>query len=407
MPSITLCGETYSPNLGDGVIALALNYVLSQSLAECTIDFLDLSGRAGYEETLSARPSGAAMSLAMHRNLMAKSDLYGYISTSMKWWIASRRHYRAVLEETMAETDLLIIGGGNLLMDNHLNFPLKIYFAVQAAEAQGVRVVFLSCGVGEYWSWIGRKLIGKSLRRKTVGHISVRDDQSMTNLCREFPKVQTPTDKIVDPGVFISDLYGVSPATTGRSAPIGLGVMHPFELKKRSDGHDFRMKMEQEFWTRLARSLIEEGYRVRIFTNGAMSDHSFAETVASEVPSDVRARNDVGQLLCRRPRHPRELVAQIRRFGGVVAYRLHANVVAYSLGVPGVGLIWDRKVKAWFKEADRERFALRPHVKPREVVEALSWALQEGIDEQYKSSMKENVRRSVTRVMRDNLPSGG
>ena len=52
-------------------------------------------------------------------------------------------------------------------------------------------------------------------------------------------------------------------------------------------------------------------------------------------------------------RHPTtasDFVNLLNGYSGVVAYRLHACVVAVSCGVPTVGLAWDDKVRAFFHE---------------------------------------------------------
>ena len=78
---------------------------------------------------------------------------------------------------------------------------------------------------------------------------------------------------------------------------------------------------------------------------------------------------------------PRELVAQISGFRAIVAHRLHASIIAYSLGIPSVGLVWDKKVRAFGIMTGRERFFIDPTaVTPDHVFETLEEAMSIGLE---------------------------
>lgn len=47
-----------------------------------------------------------------------------------------------------------------------------------------------------------------------------------------------------------------------------------------------------------------------------------------------------------------------------MAHRLHANIVAYGLNIPSIGMNWDKKVESFFELTGRKRylFDLSPRV---------------------------------------------
>jgi polysaccharide pyruvyl transferase WcaK-like protein len=58
--------------------------------------------------------------------------------------------------------------------------------------------------------------------------------------------------------------------------------------------------------------------------------------------------------LAARPKTPYQLAQLISGYKAIVASRLHAHVIASSYFVPSVGLLWDDKVLAFFKDTGRE-----------------------------------------------------
>lgn len=72
---------------------------------------------------------------------------------------------------------------------------------------------------------------------------------------------------------------------------------------------------------------------------------------------------------------------EIAGFRAIIAHRLHANIIAYSLGIPSVGLSWDHKVVDIGTISGRERYFT--HVTattPADTVALLHAAIAEGID---------------------------
>jgi polysaccharide pyruvyl transferase WcaK-like protein len=94
--------------------------------------------------------------------------------------------------------------------------------------------------------------------------------------------------------------------------------------------------------------MLSQFEEVNIFTNGDLLDYELALKIYEQCKLTGGKNINVLQ----RPTSDLELLAQINAFDKVVAARLHANIVALSLGIPSVGLVWDTKVASLYQEID-------------------------------------------------------
>ena len=84
----------------------------------------------------------------------------------------------------------------------------------------------------------------------------------------------------------------------------------------------------------------------------------------------------------------------------VVGHRLHANILAYRLGLPCVGLGWDRKLESFFAETDRSAYFV-PHAAiaaPR-IVSVLDAAIAAGVDGRRRETLAEASFGGVTDLL--------
>ncbi|SEA98825.1 Polysaccharide pyruvyl transferase [Pelagibacterium halotolerans] len=127
---------------------------------------------------------------------------------------------------------------------------------------------------------------------------------------------------------------------------VGIGITHSAAIRTHTDSRTApSIKTSIQRYSALSRALLADGYKVSLFTNGAQEDEEMLDLVVKELHrqnvSDV-VRHD-------RPQTPLGLIEQIGRFDALISHRLHANIVAYSLGVPAIALSWDSKVDAFLE----------------------------------------------------------
>lgn len=111
------------------------------------------------------------------------------------------------------------------------------------------------------------------------------------------------------------------------------------------------------------------------FGNGLYQDYLFE----LEVLEYVGKAKEVSRYLAGRPVEGRELADTISGYKGIIASRLHANIVAYSVGVPSIGLVWNEKMLWWGKRIGHpDRFMEVDSFVPEKVIVKLWQAMAEG-----------------------------
>lgn len=387
---VLLCGETFSTNLGDGIIADALSDMLSGSEFVTQVDCHDISGRA---EQGKDRPVENTHALrTMHRKLYRRAHLYGAAVN----WLQNRLFLRfggkvAALERKLGNYDIVMIGGGQLLRDNRLSFPTKIETIVSAARRRNKPVVFFGIGVGEQWSKLGKYYFRKALTAPNVRSVHCRDKRSRERLEEELGHLSIPVESTFDAALGI---VRQPEETFASDRVVGLCVMDSAPVLWTTENH-LLAKIDDavSYWENLARSLLESGQTVHIFTNGSPDDHRIAEGLNAVLreqgldPERIR--------LLPRPTQSNELVELIRPLSCLIGFRLHACVIAYSLGIPCVALAWDDKIRQFMSYTGRDRYFVSDVRDYSLIVDRVHQSVGEPIDK----SLRENIAADIVRSL--------
>jgi len=266
------------------------------------------------------------------------------IRNTLKWY-KLKIHYLPHWSSMIAESDTVLVGGGQLLMDNDLSFPLRVSLVANLARSLGKEVHFTSCGVGADWSWIASQLFSPAL--KSAVDVTVRDTTSLKRLRQYIPEIAVSLS--ADPALWASSVYEREQEVDDNL--LGLGLMNVDSISRHS-----RIKLTHDeltdFWVEIARSLHKEGQKFEFFTNGSPSDHCFAEHVLQSVKQLC-----IPCKLAARPTSPYELARCVSKYKAIVASRLHAHILATSYLVPSVALVWDDKVQSFFSDTGRANIA--------------------------------------------------
>ena len=312
---------------------------------EAKINEFDFAGRTAYGKR------NLGLKHKVQKIIYKSPRFVAYIFFLTLWFAFTRKAVHKHWAKTLQHDGILVIGGGQLLMDDTLNFPLKISALVKFAASRNYKIVFNACGVSKDWSWLARKLFQKALSNPNITSISVRDEQSLQNLKKHVGKsLKVPPTLTVDPAVWSKDVYNKQLVT--KTNNIGLGVAHPLELARMAENpEDFSVNKIAQFWCDIASKISKSGNIAEIFTNGSEEDQKFLEVVTKKL-----TEQNIKHKVIERAQTDEELVAQISSFKSIIAHRLHANIIAFALEKPHCGLIWDNKVRAFSKVSAREEF---------------------------------------------------
>lgn len=381
---ITIAGEIYSPNLGDGMIYESLAYLFQQQTPSIVIQPLDISGRSNWSQT-SKLPLKTRLTSIGRRWLPGLSRWINVVTFGMQYLNRLQSKWQRILEQT----DLLVIGGGQLLMDNYLDFPVKLLFLSRLADRLHVPIHLVGVGVGDRWSQIGLAW-AKEVVRSAVS-ISVRDAFSLSILTQIFQRQDAYLT--ADPAFWAKEIYGVQPEPVKKK--IGLGMLNYTDFHAHDNARSVSASQWLEYWENIAMGLYRQGMPVEIFTNGNLLDEEFAHRVYRRVNREAQ-----GLIVkAERARHTRALAWRIGGYRAILSARYHANILAAIYGVPAIGFVWDKKVSHLYQSMGYGerliRFAENSVLEVVEKIRQLNHSLPENIVERNK----ELVARDIARVM--------
>lgn len=383
---IVIAGEMYSSNLGDRLIYDTLRHLFLREKVDLQIVPLDISGRS------PTPPAGENKSRQAQWIRLAENrfpGLFSLLNAGVQLYRARKRASSA-WRQAFAGADALVIGGGQLLQDNQLGFPVKLYSLVRAAKKHNLAVFFCACGVGERWSPLAQRLFGQALSQAQA--VSLRDPLSQQRMAEYLPHIQTTL--AFDPAIWAQDVYGPQPPASER---VGLGVISHLDVNLHLPP-DQRMDEETWLaaWAGVLLALDKQNQPVVLFSNGSPLDQSFAARLAEY----ARQAFGLHVPLAPRPTTVKELVSTLTSHRGIAAFRMHANILADAYRIPVMGMVWDQKVRAYYTMRGVPQRAIDfIGVPPGEFVQAMQAAIHEGIDIEGWLAARQQACMAVQQVL--------
>lgn len=252
--------------------------------------------------------------------------------------------------------DAVVFAGGQLFMDGYALFLERF---VMAFAEKRVPVFFNACGTGPANSRQIGKRLKAVLNTENVRYVSCRDDCGAVDKKYLTPGAAVPT---FDPALWSAEVFGIRKQD---SQVVGLGVMYPWGVVPA---------VALRFWRRLVRELENRNIPWKMFTNGDRADIAFAQEILKAfpdcdpdthiIPADIR---------------PEELVGTISGFKSMISFRLHSHIIAASLGIPSVAVVWDKKLPLFFEKLGHKERCLPVTAGASRVLETLAKAEGEGV----------------------------
>lgn len=290
------------------------------------------------------------------------------------------------------QSDLIIFSGGGLIKYKYQKCYHYINEILTIAEREGIPTIFNAVGVEGYDdSNINCIMLKNAINKFCVKQITVRDD---INLLKEkyIHNNKIYIEKVADSAVWSCEVYQVQKDPF--SFKIGLGVIR--EGIFISNGIDIGRDQLLDLWGSIITQLEENKMDWEIFTTGWPSDRKFAVNLMSYLGREADVESKVVAL----PETAEEVVRNIAKYKGVIAGRLHANIVAYSLGIPSVGLIWNEKCSFWGENIGfKNRYFRYNEFNGKSMVNALAKAIEEGYHEEYRELYKNTTYHSLEKFL--------
>lgn len=358
---ILILGSYYSDNLGDGVICECVKYQIQNRFPTADCVCFDLWDRTCFQ-TRGVKDMASTWKRELRTWLRARVTRLGIVDKQYKHeqnMINCEREYFERLSEQ--DCDLVVFAGGQMFMDT---YALKISWLVRRFEERGIPVIFNACGVGPNYSRQIRKYLSEALESSCVRGVSCRDDVETVN--RLYTAQSRRSVPVADSALWCSQCYGAGKDSS--SAVVGLGIMSPYRNPITSSCR---------FWVRMIRELERREIKWKIFVNGSGSDDTFARHVIASIPELSGPFEDYSVPI---PTTPEELIGTISKFKSIISFRLHSHIIAASLGIPSVAVVWDGKVRFFFEKIGHPERCCTLRDKPSKVLDKLATAEREGYD---------------------------
>jgi polysaccharide pyruvyl transferase WcaK-like protein len=368
---IAIFGEKYSDNLGDGVISECLAFAFSNAVSDVSVQTYDLSMRDNFKFGSVERDDNSVNSFQV---------FYRRIKKLVGWEFFRKPKFYKKYGKYIKSADVVLIGGGQIFLDNELNFPVKLRVLSKILDDHEIKRAFICCGVSRNMSLIGRNIFKRLLTSKSVLALVVRDLNSIEN-AKAVLQYQSPIF-LLDPAIISSDVYGntnILPYFPGRT--IGLNIMDFITLEKCFENKIDRNEI-LNVWVELIKMIVGDGHRVILHTNGAAEDNFALNSLLQYIVG-------MDNVIVKLPSNPRELANIISSVDVLLAYRLHANILAFSLKVPSVGIVWDDKVTEFASISCRnDYFVSVENIEANHLYMVINKAIAEQVDDSKLDELK-------------------
>lgn len=367
---LAVIGVYYAPNLGDAIICDCVAYWIKKQYPHAEVDIVDIEGKTAFPE----------------QHATSIHTLY-YRQKKLQWdyWLTRRNikdrvyYWNAVDVETRQDFydriasgnyDAAIFAGGQIFMDW---LSVDVCEFLKRFEKAKTPVFFNACGTGLSVSDTIQKLLAHHLQADTIKLISSRDDvKKIEDRYLDGRKKAVPT---YDPALWVRDVYLTDKT---ESNTVGLGVMY---------STNYSIPKLAGFWIRLIKELNARNITWKFFCNGDMDDYNFGCYVLRKLGLSEK------EYIYDYPKSPEELIQQITSFESLISFRLHSHIIAASFDIPAVAIVWDEKLRFFYRHLRHEERCLTIQDSADAVLLAHDKAKREGycrsiLDEQKEFSRK-------------------
>jgi polysaccharide pyruvyl transferase CsaB len=296
MHKLLLAGYIGCGNLGDD--AMALGFMEAAHQADC--DFMILSGN----------PDATYSQYKVHS--------------------VPRMDSKAV-DKAIDACDALVFPGGSIFQDVTSVRSVAYYSQlVKKAKSKGKKVLLLSQGVGPLNRFFGKRMAAAAFRAADA--ITVRDPQSASAI--KALGVNRPVKVTADCAFLLPQ-----PTSQGEGGNFSVGNMKTVGLSPRPYGGRGEVVA---LFGELARLLFQANYLPVLIEMDKNEDGSLIQEISNSQGGKIPDM--------RKMTNPVQVQERIARMDAVIAMRLHAGILAATVGVPPMMISYDPKVDAFARQ---------------------------------------------------------
>lgn len=367
MKKIKLVGYLGDKNLGDQILSDSAEYLINiQNKDNIVLSKLDL--KEYFKASLLERTLNKIGINSEPRVIVAKK-------------------IRALTRDDFTDIDAIVFAGGGMIKYYAQDCWKHVSVIIGIAEELNIPVYLHAVGVEGYDDKDKRcQVLKEFLNKDIVKKISTRDDLETLN--EQYINTDVVTELVADSAVYCDRVYDIK---RSKSDIIGIGLVRGGIFKEH--GKNFSKENVVELYSQLILSLKERNIKYELFTNGLSYDTELLEEICSKTGLSL-------QVIV--PNNAKELVSIISSFKAVVAARLHACIISYSLNVPVVGLVWNDKLTMFGENIGYPNRFIQPEsFSPKNILDTLKESITVGYNRDNKLAYIETVELSMKKTVDD------
>lgn len=279
------------------------------------------------------------------------------------------------------KSDIVIFGGAPMFNFRYQIFYERTASLVELAKECGKPVAFSAIGVEQYEENDPKcQRLKQALNLDCVKQITTRD--GIEELRHFKAREDLPIGKVADPAVFTKQVF-----TKHINQPPALVKGDGTERKKKAllfvlreggfsdNGIDFNYKDAIKLWLGIIDELKRRGLDYELISSGHVTDEAFMDYLNRK--ENIPEKKCVFNM-----NSPEQLIEKISSADVILSTRLHPSIISYSLGVPSVGLVWNRKVKQFYENTgNSDRVVQVADATPETIVDKLLEAMDNGVSQ--------------------------
>ncbi len=234
---------------------------------------------------------------------------------------------------TLKKSELFILGGGGLLQDHSarvVRFWLsRVYLAIMA----GTPIYYYAQGIGPLYRKKSRFLV-KSLSKRAK-YITVRDEKSI-ELLQELGLSKTPLELTADPALLLEK--------TGAGASLLAREGIELDPAKTNLAIVLRPWKDEAYQANLLATLKDLAAKTNIHYSFVPFQYGMDEDLNRKFAEELGAAANVSTSLLTGEYQPRDLMAILGEYDGVIGMRLHALILGAASNSGVFALSYDDKV---------------------------------------------------------------
>ncbi|WP_158540179.1 polysaccharide pyruvyl transferase family protein [Rhodosalinus halophilus] len=318
--------------MGDQAIARALSEILEPHYRVSITSFGQIGSNPSIGSSNIPVRSGKPLALRIF------SGVQPYAKAQIKWHILGEKHkYGEHFESAIKDSDLVLVGGGQLIKNNIALFCEKLALVSRVSEEHSKPFAMVGVGADVRMKKKNWLIVRKAIRNSKF--TIVRDEISKR-------RIYEALNGHINPAVLPDLAFALKNSARKRRRPdrsisLALNIMNPKTMHKplglcSKSYIDRCTEMVCEF----PDSYREDLSSVLLFTSGSPDDLA----AARELQEGIR-KTTAKTLPIFHPRTLEELLAFLANTKNVVAARMHAGILAYISGCNPLCINWDDKVE--------------------------------------------------------------